>query len=281
MASPDQTVQPWMATAKKPIWKKWWVWLIVGFAALFILAGIFGSGGTDDASDSDEIVEEELDPMPDLLGERLDVALSDLETIGIPEDDVELVGGGSLGILDESNWIVCEQRPDPGETTLENLRLIVDRTCPEANAAEPEVTADENMAAEPEMNQESEETQEGAGSPESPAEFIVSANRDLRDIRKDLNDLETAFSEGGMLRVAGNQVELAFNIAQLNFRTPPEAFADEWTERLAGLSLAIDEIGNQLDADGSPQSVIDAIDEARAQVRATLGAVEDYESSLG
>jgi len=280
MASPDQTAQPWMAQPKKPIWKKWWVWLIVGFAALFILAGIFGSGDSDDASDSDEVVEE-VDPMPNLLGERLDVALSELDGIGFGEDDVEIVGGGALGILDESNWIVCEQRPEPGNTTLENLRLIVDRTCPEAEAAEPVVTEDESLAAEPDITQDNEAAQEEAVAPESPAEFIVSAQRDLGDIRKDLNDLETAFAEGGTLRIAGNQVELAFNIAQLNLRDAPPAFADEWAERLAALSLAIDEVGDELDAGESPQAVIEAIDGARAEVRTTLGAVEDFESSLG
>jgi len=271
-----------MAPAKKPIWKKWWFWVVVAFVALFLLAGIFGSSDSSESSEADEIVEEAV-PMPDLLGERLDVALSDLEAIGISEDDVELVGGGSFGILDESNWVVCEQRPESGDTTLENFRLIVDRSCPEAAAPDVDLGA-----VEPESSEFSDAAVDGQtgsseaeGSPESPAEFIVNAQRDLRDIRKDLNDLETAFSEGGTLRVAGNQVELAFNIAQLSLRDAPEAFASEWDQRLAALSLAVDQVGTQIDVADSPQAVIEAIDEARAQVRTTLGAVEDYESSLG
>lgn len=130
MASPDQTAQPWMAPAKKPIWKKWWFWVIVGFAALIVLTALFGDRESNNSAGTEDVIEE-LVPMPDLLGERLDVALSDLETVGISEEDVEVVGGGALGIIDESNWIVCEQRPEPGETPLENPRLIVDRTCPE------------------------------------------------------------------------------------------------------------------------------------------------------
>lgn len=278
MTAPDQAAQPWMAPAKKPIWKKWWFWVVVVLASLFVLVGLLSDGESSDDTGTEEVVEE-LDPMPDLLGERLDVALSDLDGLGFGEDDVELVGGGTFGILDESNWFVCEQRPEPGDTTLENLRLIVDRTCPDVGAAEPDVTTGETLAAEPERTQGAEEVQEESSVSESPAEFIVNAQRDLRDIRKDLNDLETAFSEGGTLRVAGNQVELVFNIAQLNSRDAPESFADEWNERLSALSLAVDNIGTQIDAAGSPQDVIEAIDNARAEVRTTLGAVEDYESS--
>lgn len=279
MATPDQAAQPWMAPAKKPVWKKWWFWVVVGLAFLFVLVALFSDEDSSSGTAEDEVVEE-VDPMPDLLGERLDVALSDLEGVGIPEDDVELVGGGALGILDESNWTVCEQRPDPGDTTLENVRLIVDRNCPAVEAADPVVTADESFAAESDPTQDAELGEE-AYEPESPAEFIVSAQRDLRDLRKDLNDLETAFSEGGMLRVAGNQVELAFNIAQLNSRDAPEEFAEEWSDRLAALSDAIDVVDSALDDGSSPQSVIEAIDEARAQIRDTLGAVEAFESSLG
>jgi len=276
MATPEQS-QPWMATPKTPLWKKWWVWLIAGFAVLFILAGIFGSGDSNDASDSDEVVEE-VDPMPDLLGARLDVALSDLDGIGFGEDDVELVGGGSFGILDESNWFVCEQRPEPGATTFDNLRLIVDRTCPDTSADAPSETEEETVATD---SFESDVDQGTVDAPESPATFVVSARRDLRDIRKDLNDLETAFSEGGILRVAGNQVELAFNMAQLNLREAPEDFADTWTERLAATSLAIDEVDNRLDSEAAPQAVIEAIDNARDEVRTTLDAVKDFEGTLG
>ena len=276
MAAPDQS-QPWMATPKTPLWKKWWVWLIAGFAVLFILAGIFGSGDSNDASDSDEVVEE-VDPMPDLLGERLDVALSDLDGIGFGEDDVELVGGGSFGILDESNWFVCEQRPEPGATTFANLRLIVDRSCPDTSADAPSDTEEETVATD---SFQSDVDQGTVEAPESPATFVVSARRDLRDIRKDLNDLETAFSEGGILRVAGNQVELSFNMAQLNLREAPEGFADTWTERLAATSLAIDEVDNRLDSEAAPQAVIEAIDNARDEVRTTLDAVQDFEGTLG
>lgn len=49
--------------------------------------------------------------VPPLVGERLDVAAERIARAGF-EIDVE--GGGLLGVIDESNWEVVAQRPDPG-----------------------------------------------------------------------------------------------------------------------------------------------------------------------
>lgn len=73
--------------------------------------------------------------MPDLVGQRLDVALSNLERAGIAAD-AEVVGGGMFGVVDESNWLVCEQSPAVGVTVSDVPRLTVDRTCPEISAVE-------------------------------------------------------------------------------------------------------------------------------------------------
>jgi beta-lactam-binding protein with PASTA domain len=67
--------------------------------------------------------------VPKVVGERLDVAKSDLEHAGLSEDDIEVVGGGTFGVIDESNWTVCEQRPGPGQAMTESARVIVDRVC--------------------------------------------------------------------------------------------------------------------------------------------------------
>lgn len=67
--------------------------------------------------------------MPSVEDSRLDVALADLEEQGIPESEVDVIGGGAFGIVDESNWIVCEQRPGPGEPIDVGIRLTVDRSC--------------------------------------------------------------------------------------------------------------------------------------------------------
>jgi hypothetical protein len=70
----------------------------------------------------------ETDPktVPDLRGERLDVAERRLEAAGL---DFERVGGGAVGIVVRSNWSVCDQDPKPGRAATK-VTLIVDRDCP-------------------------------------------------------------------------------------------------------------------------------------------------------
>lgn len=52
--------------------------------------------------------------MPSVLGSQLDVAKSDIKRAGF-SGKVEVLGGGILGIIDESNWQVCEQLPTAGQ----------------------------------------------------------------------------------------------------------------------------------------------------------------------
>ena len=58
--------------------------------------------------------------------------------------DTEALGGGTFGIVDESNWTVCETRPAAGTTGGGTVKLVVDRTCDE-----PEVQAAAQEEAEP------------------------------------------------------------------------------------------------------------------------------------
>ena len=67
--------------------------------------------------------------MPRVVNSRLDVAQSDLKAAGINEDAVEILGGGAFGVIDESNWNVCAQEPEPGEAITGKVRLTVDRSC--------------------------------------------------------------------------------------------------------------------------------------------------------
>jgi hypothetical protein len=81
--------------------------------------------------------------VPDVVGERLDVAKSAMADAGY---ETEPLGGGMFGIVDESNWTVCETRPDAGPTGTGTVKLIVDRTCDAAPYAVEETTS---AAAEP------------------------------------------------------------------------------------------------------------------------------------
>jgi hypothetical protein len=66
--------------------------------------------------------------MPDVVGRTLEVALSDIERAGY-QGRPEVLGGGVFGVVDESNWQVCEQMPAAGQAVAEKPRLTVDRSC--------------------------------------------------------------------------------------------------------------------------------------------------------
>lgn len=66
--------------------------------------------------------------MPDVVGKRLDVALSDVQRAGISQE-VEVLGGGTFGIIDEANWTVCSQDPASGAAVSVAPRVTVARTC--------------------------------------------------------------------------------------------------------------------------------------------------------
>ena len=71
-----------------------------------VIAGCGSSGQESSVGDAstDAVI------MPDVVGKQLDVALSDIERGGI-DDEVEVLGGGTFGVIDESKWMVCEQLP--------------------------------------------------------------------------------------------------------------------------------------------------------------------------
>ena len=64
--------------------------------------------------------------VPDVTGYRLDVAKDDLEASGLA---VRVLGGGLLGVVVASHWVVCEQEPEPGALAT-RVTLVVARSCP-------------------------------------------------------------------------------------------------------------------------------------------------------
>ena len=92
--------------------------------AFIMLLGLVGCGGG------------KLPVMPTVIGQKLDVALSDIKRAGF-SDDVEVLGGGVLGVIDKSNWTVCEQEPAAGQAMTSTPRLKVDRTCASASPSAP------------------------------------------------------------------------------------------------------------------------------------------------
>ena len=63
--------------------------------------------------------------VPDVAGERLDVAVEELEDEGLA---YEVIGGGAFGVVVKSNWRVCSQEP-AGGATARSVELVVARSC--------------------------------------------------------------------------------------------------------------------------------------------------------
>src|SRR6266540_3403324 len=65
--------------------------------------------------------------VPDVAGQRLDLAKNELDELGV---GYEVIGGGAFGVVVYSRWRVCEQDP-PGGRRAKSVRLVVARSCPE------------------------------------------------------------------------------------------------------------------------------------------------------
>ncbi len=84
---------------------------------VLVVVGITGCG-----AEKDPVL------MPDVTGQQLDAAKTELQGAGF-SDDVDVDGGGLFGVVDDSNWQVCEQLPVAGEQITGTPRLTVDRSC--------------------------------------------------------------------------------------------------------------------------------------------------------
>jgi hypothetical protein len=71
--------------------------------------------------------------VPDVSGDRLDVAKAKMDDAGYKTEEV---GGGAFGVVVESNWTVCETDPLAGTSAEGKVRLVIDRSCA-ASAATP------------------------------------------------------------------------------------------------------------------------------------------------
>ena len=63
--------------------------------------------------------------VPDVRGERLDLAEARLEARGLRWEEI---GGGAFGVIVRSNWYVEEQIPPPGKPAT-TVKLVVERGC--------------------------------------------------------------------------------------------------------------------------------------------------------
>jgi hypothetical protein len=63
--------------------------------------------------------------VPDVRGQRLDVAEARLDARGLQWEEI---GGGAFGVVVRSHWYVDEQIPRPGRKAT-TVRLIVEPNC--------------------------------------------------------------------------------------------------------------------------------------------------------
>jgi beta-lactam-binding protein with PASTA domain len=99
--------------------------LAIGLLTLAVAIGGCGGGKTKRA-------------VPDVVGQRLDVAKSTVKDAGY---EFEVIGGGTFGVVVEANWTVCQQTPSAGSTGADKVKLIVDRQCTGAAIESPSAGA--------------------------------------------------------------------------------------------------------------------------------------------
>jgi hypothetical protein len=104
--------------------------LVACFALVIGLAGCSASDMKEEPGKTTEPgkASEQRAAMPDVVGKRLDVALDEIKSAGF-ENEVDVSSTGTFGVVDESNWTVCEQTPAAGKPVTSAPELAVDRSC--------------------------------------------------------------------------------------------------------------------------------------------------------
>lgn len=85
--------------------------------------------------------------MPDVTGQRLDVAKNSIKQAGV-QDKVKVVGGGLLGVIVDADWEVCDQSPAPGQAVAGAPQLTVGRSCDDGATASASPSASDAPSAE-------------------------------------------------------------------------------------------------------------------------------------
>ena len=237
--------------------------LVVPFV---VVLGLTGCGSGEDTV------------MPEVMGLKLDVALSDIERAGFEGDDVEVLGGGTFGILDKSNWQVCDQSPAAGQAVTAAPRLTVDRSCADATAA-PEASETEPVPA--------EETSESEPAPTESAKvetLTIENNADLAALlaASDYYDKAEEFAS----QYEGQLIEFDANIALMaphedsKTRNDMLIYVGDYSETdQIGPSFKYDDVNVALDLGLTGSNIPDSIgtgDNIRVVAR-----VEDFNSDTG
>jgi hypothetical protein len=178
-----------------------------------LILGVAGCGGSDKDTAATTV-------MPDVEGRQLDDAKSDIKRAGF-EDDVDVDGGGTFGIVVESNWKVCDQSPAAGKAITATPKLTVDRGCDDDDAA-PESSKPPVTTAEPTNN---------ATKPDKPKppEVLTAANNAEFAALLAGSDCDKAIQRF-VSKYRGQTIEFDGNIAHLGFEVDPPRPVSERVE---------------------------------------------------
>lgn len=171
--------------------------LLVG---LVLMVGLGSCGGGETSAAAPTL-------MPDVVGQQLDAALSEIEGAGI-EEEVEVLGGGTFGVLDESNWTVCEQSPAAGAAVDGAPQVTVDRSC---GGDESEPSTSEQPEEEP-----AEEPVETDPPPPAAQETLTAENSEaLATLLATEEECESPVQSAFAANYAGRKIEFDGNVADL------------------------------------------------------------------
>ncbi len=151
--------------------------------------------------------------MPDVVGRQLVVALSDIERAGF-SDKVEIVGGGLFGVINKSNWTVCEQEPSAG-LPIDSPRVVVDRTCGEGSdepSASPPASLPPTSTA-PEHTPTSPPELSAEPTPATSEVLTIQNNQDLAKLLSTPHDEDAA--EAFVAKYKGRTISFDGNVALL------------------------------------------------------------------
>jgi len=139
-----------------------------------------------------------------------------------------------------------------------------------SSSISPSATPDKSTAPSESPTPTASPTPTESPTPESPIEFRFSALRDLKDMRKDINDALIGISGNGLGKFYWNVAGIKFNLVQLEIREPREAYAARWNAKLEILKRAIEDLGS-----GGDELTIT---KAKAQLNRVLNAIPALES---
>lgn len=157
-------------------------------AAIFITLGLTACGAA------------KATVMPEAVGKQLDVAKSDIKRAGFA-GEVEVLGGGIFGIVEESNWTVCEQLPSAGTVVTEAPRLTVDRSC-DGTAPEPSERASEEPSEQPSVEPSEEPSPDDTATAGPAPEEVKATKTTLEKLVNRLNSSKMGgIKNGDLFRV--------------------------------------------------------------------------------